>query len=198
MTPDIVIGIDSSTTTTKAIAWDAAGKNIAEGRGSIPLNSPQSNFYEQDPKDWWRSTVTALQRLTQQIDKERIVSISIANQRETFVALDKAGESVRPAIIWLDERCKDQVDKFAGIIGEDRIHQITGKPKDYAPVVYWLAWMKEYESELFRKTTKFCDVHAYLVLQLTGLKIGTAVVAGGGDGQAAGLGVKALRQKRAY
>jgi xylulokinase len=257
MKSDIVIGIDSSTTTTKAIAWDALGNHVAEGRSHVPLLSPKSNYYEQNPGDWWRSTIIALQELTQQVNKERIVSLSIANQRETFVALDKDGEPVRPAIVWLDERCKDQVDKFARLIGEDRIHQITGKPKDYAPVAYRLAWMKEHESDLFREVFKFCDVHAYLVHHLaghyktswasadplgifdienkqwssdiiqpleigpdqlpepccpgtvlgqvtkaaaesTGLKAGTQVVAGGGDGQVAGLGVNALVPKRAY
>jgi xylulokinase len=257
MKSDLVIGIDCSTTTTKAIAWDAAGKNVAEGRSPVPLCSPQANYYEQNPGDWWHSTVLVLQKLTDQIDKEQIAALAIANQRETFVALDNDDEPLRPAIIWLDERCKGHVDKFAGIIGEDCIHQITGKPKDYAPVVYRLAWMKEHESDLYRQVSKFCDVHSYLVRHLTGffktswasadplglfdlenkiwssdilrqleisreqlpepccsgtvlghvtkaaaettgLKTGTPVVAGGGDGQAAGLGVNTLGPTRAY
>jgi xylulokinase len=168
MKSEIVVGIDSSTTATKAIAWNISGKNIAEGVSPIPLFSPQLNYYEQDPDDWWSSLTESLQKLTHEVDTERICAISIANQRETFVGLDKSGKPVRPAIIWLDERCKGNVDKFASLIGEDRIHQITGKPKDYAPVVYRLAWMRENEKELFRKVAKFCDVHTYLVHKLTG------------------------------
>lgn len=254
---EIVVGIDSSTTATKAIAWDFSGKNIADGYSPIRLISPRSNYYEQNPDDWWNSLADSLQKLTHQIDKERITALAIANQRETFVGLNKEGKPVRPAITWLDERCKNLVDKFAAIIGEDRIHQITGKPKDYAPVVYRLAWMKENEKDLFRKVAKFCDVHTYLVYRLTdhyrtswasadpmgmfdlknkmwsldilnklnitqqqlpdayrpgsvlgyvtktaaaatGLRAGTKVIAGGGDGQAAGLGVNALMPERAY
>jgi sugar (pentulose or hexulose) kinase len=257
MKSEIVVGIDSSTTATKAIAWDFSGKNLAEGSGPIRLNSPQLNYYEQNPDDWWHSMAESLQMLTCRIDKERITALAIANQRETFVGLNKDGKPVRPAIIWLDERCKSHVDKFAAIIGEDRIHEITGKPKDYAPVVYRLAWMKEIEKDLFRKVVKFCDVHTYLVYKLTGhyrtswasadpmgifdlenkawsreilnqlditpqqlpdayppgtvlgyvtkgaaeatgLKTGTKVIAGGGDGQAAGLGVNALKPDRSY
>jgi len=257
MIPDLVIGIDSSTTATKVIVWDASGKNIAEASSPIILNSPGPGYYEQNPQDWWSSAATALKRLLHKVDKERIAALSIANQRETFVALNKEGEPLRPAIIWLDERCKEQVDKFAGIFGEERIHKITGKPKDYAPVAYRLAWMKEHEGDLFGKVHKFCDVQAYLVYKLTGqfrtswasadplgifdlenkrwssdilrqleivtdqlpetfcsgeflghvtersaeesgLKEGTPVVAGGGDGQSAGLGVNALGPERAY
>ena len=92
MTSDIVIGIDSSTTATKAIAWDYLGKNIAEGCCPIPLVSQHPGYYEQNPGDWWSSLVTALQKITHQIDKERITALAIANQRETFVALNKEGE----------------------------------------------------------------------------------------------------------
>ena len=257
MKSEIVVGVDSSTTATKAISWDSSGKNIAEGSSPIRLFSPQPNYYEQNPDDWWHSMAESLQKLTYQIDKERITALSIANQRETFVGLNKHGKPVRPAIIWLDERCKTIVDKFAAIIGEDRIHQITGKPKDYAPVVYRLAWMKENEKVLFRKVAKFCDVHTYLVYKLTGhyktswasadpmgifdlenktwsqeilnqlnitpqqlpevycpgtvlgyvtkaaaeatgLRTGTKIIAGGGDGQVAGLGVNAVTPERAY
>jgi sugar (pentulose or hexulose) kinase len=257
MISEIVVGIDSSTTATKAIAWDFSGKIIAEGNSPVKLISPQSNYYEQNPDDWWNSLVASLQELMYQIDKESIAALSIANQRETFVGLNNKGNPVRPAITWLDERCKNNVDKFAALIGEDRIHQITGKPKDYAPVVYRLAWMKENENDLFKKVAKFCDVHSYLVHKLTGnyatswasadplgifdlknkiwsqeilnqlgmttqqlpdacrpgtilgyvtgtaasvtgLKPGTKIIAGGGDGQVAGLGVNALMPQRAY
>jgi len=257
MKSEVVIGIDSSTTATKAIAWDSSGKNLAEGCSPIQLFSPQTNYYEQNPDHWWNSLAESLHKLILQVDKERITALAIANQRETFVGLNKDGKPVRPAIIWLDERCKGLVDKYAGIIGEDRIHQITGKPKDYAPVVYRLAWMKENEKDLFGKVAKFCDVHTYLVYKLTGhfktswasadpmgifdlehkswsreilnhinitpdhlpetyppgtvlgyvtkiaaditgLKPGIKVVAGGGDGQVAGLGVDALIPERAY
>ena len=257
MKPELVVGIDSSTTATKAIAWDISGNKIAEGSCPVRLISPQPSYYEQDPDDWWSSMVASLQSLIQKIGKERISSIAISNQRETFVGLDKSGKPLRPAITWLDERCKNQVDKFAANIGEDRIHQITGKPKDYAPVVYRLAWMKENENDLYRQVSKFCDVHAYLVYRLTGmyktswasadpmgildlenkiwspdiikqlditprelpevfspgtvlgyvnkqaaeatgLNTGTKIIAGGGDGQASGLGVNALKPERAY
>jgi len=257
MKSQLVVGIDSSTTATKAIAWDQAGNKIAAGTSPIKLFSPEPGYYEQDPEDWWISMAGALRELTHQVDAKRIKALSIANQRETFACLDNQGKPVRPAIIWLDERCKSIVSTFASLIGEDHIHQVTGKPTDYAPVVYRLAWMQKNEKDLYSKVSKFCDVHTWLVHKLTGhyktswasadplgildlekkewapdilsrldlrpgnlpeiycpgtvlgyitrasaeatgLAEGTKVVAGGGDGQAAGLGVNALRPDHAY
>jgi sugar (pentulose or hexulose) kinase len=254
---NVVIGLDSSTTSTKAIAFDHNGGMVARAHASIPLFSPRPNYYEQHPDDWWRSAQRVLQQITNQIDPERIVTIAISNQRETFVPLDHNGDCLRSAIIWLDERCKDEVEPFSQKIGPRKIHRITGKPVDYAPVVYRLAWMKKYEPALFEKIGMVCDVHTWLTYKLTGtfttswasadplglfdlknkrwspiildalemtttqlpatvrpgtvignittdvakqtgLRPHTLIVAGGGDGQAAGLGANALTPECAY
>ncbi len=254
---DVVIGIDSSTTATKAIAWRRDGSVAGVGRGPIPLTSPGYDRYEQNPEDWWSAATKALRELFQRVKPERVAGLAIANQRETFVPLGPEGAAVRPAIVWLDQRCGAEVPWLAGKVGSDRIHQISGKPPDMAPVAYRIAWMLRNEPELFRATAMFTDVHGYLVWRLTGtfrtswasadplglfdmeqkvwspevlaalelrperlpepaaptsiigvvaaaaaaetgLSPGTPVVSGGGDGQAAGLGVNALTPQRAY
>ena len=60
--PDLVVGIDSSTSATKAIAWDREGAAVAEGRAEIALSNPRPGWFEQDQEDWWRSTVEAPRR----------------------------------------------------------------------------------------------------------------------------------------
>jgi xylulokinase len=254
---DAVIGIDSSTTATKAIAWRRDGSIAGIGRSPIPLLSPGSSLYEQNPEDWWSSASAALRELLQQVPPERVAALAISNQRETFAPLDSKSEPVRPAIVWLDQRCGEEVAWLAGKVGADNIHRISGKPPDMAPVAYRIAWMLRAEPELFRRAAMFADVHGYLVWRLTGtfqtswssadplglfdmerkawspevmralelrpeqlprlaapctiigevsaaaaartgLAAGTPVVAGGGDGQAAGLGVNALTPWRAY
>jgi sugar (pentulose or hexulose) kinase len=254
---NLVVGLDCSTTATKAIAFDKRGRIAAEARASNPLFSPKPGYYEQNARDWWTSAQKALRLMTGKINPERIAALAIANQRETFVALNQNERPVRPAIVWLDERCKCEVEPFSKKIGKDNIHRITGKPVDYAPVVYRLAWMKKHEPDLFQQIHKICDVQTYLVSRLTGhfrtswasadplglfdmrrrkwspqimraleldesrlpevyrpgsaigkttelaakvtgLPTETPIIAGGGDGQAAGLGVNALSTENAY
>jgi sugar (pentulose or hexulose) kinase len=254
---DIVIGLDCSTTAVKAIAFDSQGKAFVKATESIPLYSPSLGYYEQDANDWWTSATNTLRKITRQMDPGRIAALAISNQRETFVPLKKNRDILRPAIIWLDERCKNEVETFAKKIGKNRIHRITGKPADYAPVVYRLAWMKKYEPALFKKIGMICDVNTFIVWKLTGefktswasadplglfdlnnkkwspivlnalglkenqlpetynpgiilgkltreagkstgLNSETLIVAGGGDGQCAGLGSNVLTSNRAY
>lgn len=257
MDRDLVIGIDSSTSATKAIAWTRTGVPAAEGRQSIPLHNPQPGWFEQDPEDWWGSTKVALNQLTAKIDASRVAALAISNQRETFGLFTEDGRALRPGTTWLDERARPQVARFAESFGASRVHDITGKPSDVLPCLYRMLWFAEHEPEIFKRTARMADVHGFLVHRLTsrwatstasadpmgvldmraqswsqeilrfadvdvrqlpelfrpgevigevsaaaaaatGLKPGTPVIAGGGDGQCAGAGAGITAPGRAY
>lgn len=255
----LVIGIDLSTTTCKAIAWDARGMLVAQARAPLALSRPAPNAYEQDPEDWWRATQCALKSLLPMIEGKMVAAVSIVNQRETVAVTDAEDRLLRPAILWLDERRKDEVAVLCQRVGHERLHAITGKPHDWAPAIYSLAWMADAEPERFRQIRHVYDPHAWLVRKLTGefrtswasadpfgafdihrhawaedvlqalpiplstgcfpnacapgtvlgtvneqaqaltgLAAGTPVVAGGGDGQAGGLGIGVVSAGTAY
>ena len=168
MTRDIVIGVDSSTTATKAIAWSGDGRLLAEGRSPIALENPAPLFYEQDARDWWRALCAALKELGEKIDLGRTAALSIANQRETWVAVDAAGEPLRPGMVWMDERGRPDVDLLEQSIGRERLLQISGKIPGPLPCLYSIHWMKREEPELYAKAARFLDVHGYLAWRLTG------------------------------
>ncbi|MGF1624158.1 MAG: FGGY-family carbohydrate kinase [Alphaproteobacteria bacterium] len=165
---DLVIGLDSSTQSTKAIAWTRDGVEVAHGRAPLTLHNPALFCFEQDPEDWWTTCCVALKALLSQVDPKRIAGLAIANQRETVAFIDAAGHSVRPAMIWLDERARDFVAPLVARIGHTRLHQISGRPPDVIPVLFRLAWMRQHEPDLFARTAWFADVQGFLVQRLTG------------------------------
>lgn len=168
MTKGLVIGLDSSTQSTKAIAWNSQGAVVAEGRADVPMQNPAPDFFEQDPTHWWSSALIALRECTDQIDANEIRGMAISNQRETLAFLDDKGDATRPAMVWLDERGRDFVKSFPESFGLERIHQITGRMPDLTPCLYRFAWMREHEPELWKKTSYFVDVQSYLVQNLCG------------------------------
>jgi len=165
---DLVIGIDSSTTATKAIAWDRTGAPVAEGRAAIPLAQPRPRYFEQDPDDWWRSASLALRELTAKVEPARVAGVAISNQRETFGLFGEDGEPIRPAIVWLDERAMDQMRRFGASFGADKIHAISGKPVDITPCVYRMVWLRENEPHHLDRAAYVSEVHGYLCFRLTG------------------------------
>lgn len=168
MSEPVVIGLDASTQSTKAVAWDARGRPVAEGRAGIALSNPQLGFFEQDPEDWWSAACTALRGCTSGLAEGRVAGLAVSNQRETIAFLDGDGRSVHPAMVWLDERARAEVRDFATRFGAERIHRITGRHPDITPCLYRLLWMAKHRPEAFAKTACFADVQATLVARLCG------------------------------
>ena len=257
MRGDLVIGIDSSTTATKAIAFDARGRIVAEGRAAIPLSNPHPGWFEQEVSDWTGAAAKALKQLTKKVDAKRIAGISISNQRESFAQFDSSGKALRPGTLWLDERAQAEVRTIVSELGAEQVHRISGKPADVTPCLYRCRWLADRMPKIWRKTAKTAEVHGVLThfltgqwatsiasadpmglidvksydwsdvllkaarlsreqlptlyrtgeimgevstaaAKLTGLKAGTPVIAGGGDGQCAGTGANTFLQGRAY
>ena len=162
----LVIGLDSSTQSTKAIAWNRNGEVVAEGRADISMSHPQADYFEQDPVDWWTSSVAAISDCIANIAPQQVQALAISNQRETLGFMDENGASTYPAIVWLDERARSQVASFSKHFGADKIHRITGRPADLTPCLYRFLWMKENEPQVYSRTRCFVDVQAYLVQRL--------------------------------
>ncbi len=163
-----VVGIDASTQSTKAIAWNREGIPVAEGRAPVPLHQPQPGYIEQDPEDWWSATRTALNAVTKAIDPAQIEALAISNQRETVAFIDREGRPLAPGVTWLDSRAIDLFRAFAEAVGPERIHKITGKPVDVIPVVYRLDWYRKNAPDLLDSAHCIVDVHGFLTRRLTG------------------------------
>ena len=159
-----VIGIDCSTTATKAVVWDEEGRSVAEGRGTFPLLAPRPGWYEQDAEEWWRSIKTALKEAAGKVDPRNIRALGLTHQRESFVCADEEGRPLRQAILWMDARSHKEVEQH----GSERLHEITGKPPSVTPALYKLLWLRANEPDLLDRTARVLDVHAFLVHRLTG------------------------------
>lgn len=165
---DLVIGIDSSTTACKAIAWDRHGQPIAQARAIFELISPQPNFYEQRADDWNVAMLATLQEVAQKIDPQRIAAICITHQRETFVPVDEECRPLYNALLWLDDRAWAEVTELDRTVGNDKIQDITGKGPSTKQSLPKLLWLKKHEPSVVARAYKFLDVQAFLIHTLTG------------------------------
>ena len=164
MSRDYVIGVDCSTTSAKAVVWNSTGSAIAEARASFELVQPRPGWAEQNAEDWWAATAAAVRRVVQTVDGARIGALCVTHQRETFVCLDAQGRPLRPAMLWMDARAVEEVDKH----GTTEVHRITGKPPNPTPAWYKLLWLARNEPETLSRTGKVVDVQGFLVHRLTG------------------------------
>ena len=112
MIDQFVIGIDSSTQSTKVVVWNEKGQPVSEGRATIRMKMPEPGHAEQDPEEWWHSFKIALGHALRGIDSKKVDGIAISNQRETVAFLDDQGDILHNAIVWLDERAANEVEEL--------------------------------------------------------------------------------------
>lgn len=164
----LVISMDSSTTACKAIAWDAQGNAVAEGRAAYPLRQPRPGFHEQSAEDWWSGACIALRACTAQIDLADLDGFAITHQRESFVVLDGDGAPLRDAILWSDERSRAQVAWLERTFGSDALHRLTGKPPSMTASIAKVVWLLENERDCMGNAATLVDVQGFLLRRLTG------------------------------
>lgn len=164
----LVIGIDSSTTACKAIAWNPHGRAVAEGRAAYPLLQPAPAWHEQDAEAWWTGACEALRVCIGQIDARQLQAIGITHQRESFAPVDVDGRPLRNAILWSDERSRAQIGELETRFGRDALHHLTGKPPAMTQSLPKLLWLLAHEPECVQNAHKIVDVHAFMVHRLTG------------------------------
>ena len=143
----LVIAIDTSTTSTKAIIVDPNGNVLSQAKQEFPLSNPRTSFYEHDPLDWWNTTNATVGKAISGLKKKqrkRIAAMAMTHQRETFAPFDEDGVPLRSGIIWMDGRAADQIRRY----GTPEIHALSGKPADITPALYKLAWVKENQPEI--------------------------------------------------
>ena len=101
-----VLGIDVSTTATKAVLIDQAGAVRAIGLAEYEFETPQALWSEQAPQLWWAGAQAAIRSAVASAEAraEEVVAVGLTGQMHGAVLLGAAGDVLRPAILWNDQR----------------------------------------------------------------------------------------------
>ncbi|MEU6990181.1 xylulokinase [Streptomyces sp. NPDC046465] len=163
----LVVGVDSSTQSTKALVVDSAtGRVVARGQASHRVSTGERR--ESDPQEWWVALCTALQQCGRAA--REAAAVSIGGQQHGLVTLDKNGNAVRPALLWNDVRSAPQARSLVERLGGPKVwaDRVGSVPGPSFTVTKW-AWLTEQEPAAARATTAVRLPHDYLTERLTGL-----------------------------
>ena len=165
-----VLGIDSSTTATKAQLVDQSGVVIATGSSEYPFETPQPLWSEQDPQLWWTATQEAINQAlaTAGIAGSDVVAIGLTGQMHGLVLLDSEGEVIRPAILWNDQRTGAECDEIRRRVGKQELVATTGNDALTGFTAPKLLWVRNNEAPLFARAAQVLLPKDYVRLRLTG------------------------------
>ena len=176
-----VLALDLGTSGSKAAIVSMHGDVLGFEFEEVPLYLPSVGAAEQDPNDWWNAIKKTITRLLEQnlVPIDDIIGFCNTSQWSGTVAVDKDGNHLHNAIIWMDTRGAPYIQKMnKGILKVSgynirkmlKFLKITGggptlSGKD--PVAHIL-WLKDKHPEIYNKTYKFLEVGDYINLRMTG------------------------------
>jgi xylulokinase len=166
----VAIGVDVGTSGARAVAVDEGGRILSSATSSYPLLTPRPQWTEQDPIDWWAGVSEALGAVARAVMESgrRVSGLGLTGQMHGSVFLDAAGEVIRPALLWNDQRTGKQCQEITERVGPQRIVEITGNPAltgFQAPKVLWL---REEEPASYERIARVLLPKDYIRYRLTG------------------------------
>jgi gluconokinase len=156
---DLVIGLDSGTTATKAVAVAADAAVIAVSSVGYPLMVPQPGYAELDPLRLQQAALQAVAEVAIRVRQQgdRVVGLCLSAAMHGLAPLDDAGSPTGPLITWADSRAEQESRSIAADSREE-LHKRTGTPIHPMSPLSKLLWWRLRHRDVFASTPKWGGV----------------------------------------
>jgi xylulokinase len=170
MAKQYFLGIDTSTTSSKALLIDQEGKVVAVASSPHTLQTPKPLWSEQDPREWWTAVSASIKQVLTEsgVGAESVAAVGLTGQMHGLVLLDEAGEVLRPAILWNDQRTQAECDEIHARIGRERFIRISGNVALTGFTAPKILWVQKNEPQVYAKGRHVLLPKDYIRLKLTG------------------------------
>jgi xylulokinase len=166
----LVLGLDVSTTATKAVLLERDGTVLAVAAAEYPFETPQPLWAEQDPALWWDAAQQTIRQVLAEAGKtgDDIAAVGAGGQMHGMVLLDDAGEVVRPAILWNDGRTGAECDQIRAAVGRERLIEVTGNDALTSYTATKMLWVRNHEPESWARARQLQLPKDYVRFKLCG------------------------------
>ena len=167
----ITLGIDIGTSGTKTIAIDEKGTILASSSAEYPCDHPRPGWSEQDPNLWWDATKETVQQVmaSGRFQRSDVLGVGLSGQMHGSVFLDAAGEVIRPALLWNDQRTAvecHEIETKAG--GREALIRMVANPALTGFTAPKLLWVRKHEPRHWERVRQVLLPKDYIRYRLTG------------------------------
>ena len=163
------IGIDASTTATKALLMAEDGTVMGVASAEYGYETPQPLWSEQHPQLWWAATVDSIRQVLAQtaVSSQSIAAIGLTGQMHGLVLLDANGEVLRPAILWNDQRTAAECNLMRERFGKGWLVDMTGNDALTGFSAAKILWVQRHEPDIYGRIAHILLPKDYVRLRLT-------------------------------
>lgn len=182
----LILAVDLGTSGMKVALITVSGRVLGWESEPVRLILTPDGGAEQSPEEWWQAFLAAAGRLIKRESTatSNVIAVCCSTQGEGTVAVDKAGETLSNAILWMDMRgapyLRRQLKGWINIAGADvlkilRFVRLTGGVPSMTgkdPSAHML-FIRDTMPDVYECTYKFLNVLDYINLRLTGEFVAT-------------------------
>jgi xylulokinase len=165
-----LLGIDVGTGGTRAVLLDEAGRVLGAATAEhAEMASPELGWAEQDPRDWWRAACVAVAQCLTDAGATgvEVSAVGLSGQMHGLVLLDVAGEVLRPALIWCDQRTEEECRAITERVGAKRLIELTANPALTGFTLPKIWWVRAHEPEIWSRVRSIMLPKDYVRFKLT-------------------------------
>lgn len=181
MLEPLILSIDLGTSGMKVALISVSGRVIGWESEPVRLILTPDDGAEQSPEEWWGAFLSAAGRLMKRNAdaRRRVIAVCASTQGEGTVAVDRDGNALGNAILWMDTRGAPHLRRrMGGLVNLDgagllkmlRFVRLTGGMPSMTgkdPAAHMLL-IRATMPEVYARTHKFLNVLDYINLRLTG------------------------------
>jgi gluconokinase len=164
----VVVGVDVGTTATKAVAFDAQGREHGSAEVAYPLLEPAPGRAEQEPGAVVDGALEAIRRAVAVTHEggASVAGLALSGAMHALIALDAKDRPLTRLITWGDTRAQTQAQRLRA--EQPELHDRTGTPVHSMAPLAKLVWFAEREPETFAAARRWVGVKELVVARLTG------------------------------
>ena len=165
-----ILAHDLGTSGNKATLFSEAGTMIGSEVFSYDAHYFNGTWVEQNAEDWWNAVCHTSKSLIAAtgINPADIGAISFSGQMMGCLCVDRAGNPLRPSIIWADQRSVKQSAQIEEHISQWDFYNIVGHKNTPSYGIQKLMWVRDNEPDIYEQTYKTLNAKDFIVCRLTG------------------------------
>jgi len=162
----VVLGVDVGTTSTKVLALDRRGHEVAAASHGYPLDEPSPGRAEQDPDAIVAAVLAGIRDVTAAIQVP-VAGLCLSTAMHGVMALGPDDRPLTPLVTWADQRAEAQAERLRAEVPQ--LHRRTGTPLHAMSPLAKLVWFRENEPDVVRRAHRWVGSKEYVLAHLCGV-----------------------------
>ncbi len=169
---ECILSIDAGTQSIRAVLFNLSGNILEIVKTPIePYYSDYPGWAELDAEYYWKNLCATCRNFfkASRVPGSAIKGVTLTSQRDTMINLDRDGNALRPAIVWLDQRRARNTATWPPFYLKLVLRAMNLLDAvNYSITEAEANWIRQNQPDIWEKTYKYLFLSGYLTYKLTG------------------------------